>query len=65
LKKTGEIEESSAGVETISPLIGKEMREKTIMVVIVSLLAMLLYIVLAFKNVSRPVTSFNMAFLQL
>jgi len=38
------------------------MREKTIMVVIVSLLAMLLYIVLAFKNVSRPVTSFQYGF---
>ncbi|MDD5696479.1 MAG: protein translocase subunit SecF [Candidatus Pacebacteria bacterium] len=62
LKKTGEIEESSAGIETISPLIGKELKQKTIMVVIVSLLAMLAYIALAFRNVSRPVTSFQYGF---
>ncbi len=62
LKKTGEIEESSAGIETISPLIGKELKEKTIIVVLVSLLAMLIYIALAFKNVSRPVTSFQYGF---
>jgi len=62
LKKTGEIEESSAGIETISPLIGKELKQKTIIVVIVSLLAMLAYIALAFRNVSRPVTSFQYGF---
>ncbi len=62
LKKTGEFEESSAGIETISPLIGKELKEKTIVVVIVSLLAMLLYIAFAFRNVSRPVTSFQYGF---
>ncbi len=59
LKKTGDIEESSAGIETISPLIGRELKQKTIVVVIVSLLAMLLYIAFAFRNVSRPVTSFQ------
>jgi preprotein translocase subunit SecF len=62
LKKTGDFEESSAGIETISPLIGKELKQKTMMVVIVSLLAMLLYIAFAFKNVSKPVTSFQYGF---
>jgi len=62
LKKTGNFEESSAGIETISPLIGKELKQKTIIVVIVSLLAMLLYIAFAFKNVSKPVTSFQYGF---
>jgi preprotein translocase subunit SecF len=62
LKKTGEVEESSAGIETISPLIGKELKEKTIIVVVVSLLAMLAYIALAFRNVSRPITSFQYGF---
>jgi preprotein translocase subunit SecF len=62
LKKTGEIEESSASIETISPLIGKELKQKTVVVVIVSLLAMLAYIALAFRNVSKPVTSFQYGF---
>jgi len=62
LEKTGEFDHSSAGIETISPLIGKELKQKTIIVVIVSLLAMLLYIAFAFKNVSKPVTSFQYGF---
>ncbi|MDD3292712.1 MAG: protein translocase subunit SecF [Candidatus Pacebacteria bacterium] len=62
LKKTGDFEESSAGIETISPLIGRELKQKTMIVVIVSLLAMLLYIAFAFRNVSRPVTSFQYGF---
>ncbi len=62
IKKTGEIEESLAGIETISPLIGKELKQKTIIVVVVSLLAMLLYIAFAFRNVSRPITSFQYGF---
>jgi preprotein translocase subunit SecF len=59
IKKTGEIEESTAGIETISPLIGKELKDKTVLVVLVALAAMLIYIALAFNNVSRPVTSFQ------
>lgn len=62
LKKTGEFDESSAGIETISPLIGKELKQKTIVVVVVALLAMLLYIAFAFRNVSKPVTSFQYGF---
>lgn len=62
LKKTGDFDESSAGIETISPLIGKELKQKTIVVVIVALLAMLLYIAFAFRNVSKPVTSFQYGF---
>jgi len=62
LKETGEIEENSASVETISPLIGKELKDKTIVVVIVSLLAMLAYIALAFRNIPKPITSFQYGF---
>ncbi|GMX58762.1 MAG: protein translocase subunit SecF [Candidatus Microsyncoccus archaeolyticus] len=62
LQKTGEFDESSAGIETISPLIGKELKQKTIVVVVVALLAMLLYIAFAFRNVSKPVTSFQYGF---
>jgi len=59
IKTTGEFEEKSAGIETISPLIGKELKDKTFLVVAVALIAMLAYIALAFRNVSRPVTSFQ------
>jgi len=62
LKETGEIEENSASVETISPLIGKELKDKTVVVVIVSLLAMLAYIALAFRNIPKPITSFQYGF---
>jgi len=62
LKQTGVFEESSTGIETISPLVGKEIKQKTIIVVVVSLLAMLLYIAFAFRNVSKPVTSFQYGF---
>jgi len=59
VKETGEIDEKSISSETISPLIGKELREKTIIVAIVALIAMLIYIAVAFRNVSRPITSFQ------
>lgn len=62
LKQTGVFEESSTGIETTSPLVGKEIKQKTIIVVVVSLLAMLLYIAFAFRNVSKPVTSFQYGF---
>jgi len=51
------IDESSVSIETISPVIGKELKEKTLIVVVVALLAMLSYIALAFKSVTRPITS--------
>lgn len=51
------VDESSVSIETISPLIGKELKEKTLIVVVVALLAMLSYIALAFKSVTRPITS--------
>jgi len=58
----GEIEENSVSIETISPLIGKELKDKTVMVVVVALLAMLIYIALAFRNVGKPISSFQYGF---
>ncbi|MDD3386384.1 MAG: protein translocase subunit SecF [Candidatus Pacebacteria bacterium] len=52
-------DESNISIETISPVIGKELKDKTLIVVVVALLAMLSYIALAFKSVSRPITSFQ------
>jgi preprotein translocase subunit SecF len=59
IKETGEIDEKSISSETISPLIGKELRDKTIVVAVVALIAMLFYIAIAFRNVSKPITSFQ------
>lgn len=54
-----EIEEKR--FESIGPVIGKELKEKTKIVVIVALLAMALYITFAFRRVSRPVSSWQYA----
>jgi len=62
IKETGEIDESASSIETISPLIGKELKDKTVLVVVIALLAMLAYIALAFRNVSKPISSFQYGF---
>jgi len=58
LKELGEIKEGSLSVETIGPVIGKEMRQKTLIVIVLSLFAVLIYIAIAFSKASRPVNSF-------
>ena len=45
--------------ESIGPTIGKELRQKTLMLVIVSLLALLIYIAVAFRKVNFPVSSWQ------
>ncbi len=45
--------------ESIGPVIGKELRQKTIALVIVSLTALLIYITVAFRKVSRPLSSWQ------
>lgn len=62
LKTIGAIDEASASVQTISPLVGSELKNKTVIVVVVALLVMLLYIAFAFHNVSRPISSFGYGF---
>jgi len=59
VKETGEIDEKTISTETISPLVGKELKDKTIIVTIIALIAMLLYIAVAFRNVSKPISSFQ------
>lgn len=61
LAKLGEL---SGGVEekrfeSIGPVIGRELREKTLILVSVSLLALLVYIGLSFSKVSRPLSSWQ------
>ena len=57
LKKTGAVEEKS--FETIGPVVGNEIKSRTQLLVVVSLLAMLIYIAIAFKNVPGPVSSWK------
>jgi len=57
VEKLGEIKELR--FESIGPTIGKELKEKTKVVIILSLLAMLLYIAFAFRKVSRPIKSWQ------
>jgi len=45
--------------ESIGPTIGKELRQKTLMLVIISLLALLIYIAIAFRKVNFPVSSWQ------
>lgn len=57
LKTVGDFEEKR--FESIGPVIGRELEEKTKVVVILSILAILLYIAIAFGKVSRPVSSWQ------
>ena len=45
--------------ESIGPTIGKELRQKTVILIVISLLALLIYIAIAFRKVSRPVSSWQ------
>lgn len=45
--------------ESIGPTIGRELRQRTMLLVIVSLIALLLYVAIAFGRVSRPVSSWQ------
>ncbi|MBU3942503.1 protein translocase subunit SecF [Patescibacteria group bacterium] len=45
--------------ESIGPVIGNELKEKTKIVVIVALLSMIIYIALAFRRVQRPLKSWQ------
>lgn len=59
IQALGEIEEKR--FESIGPVIGKELKEKTKIIIILSLLAMLLYIAFAFRQVSRYIKSWQYA----
>jgi preprotein translocase subunit SecF len=45
--------------ELIGPVIGRELREKTTIVVISSLLAIVLYIAFSFRKIQRPISSWQ------
>lgn len=45
--------------ESIGPTIGAELRQKTIILIIISLVVLLFYVAFAFRKVSRPVSSWQ------
>ena len=45
--------------ESLGPVIGKELRQKTIILIVVSLTALLIYITIAFRKISRPLSSWQ------
>ncbi len=45
--------------ESIGPTIGTELRQKTIILVVVSLVALLFYIAISFKKISHPIPSWQ------
>ncbi|MDD4661958.1 MAG: protein translocase subunit SecF [Candidatus Pacebacteria bacterium] len=53
---------SDSELETISPTVGSELKQKTVIVVVCALIAMLLYIAFAFRKVSKPISSFQYGF---
>jgi preprotein translocase subunit SecF len=57
LREMGSLEELR--FESIGPVIGKELREKTGMVIVLSLVAILLYIAAAFRKLSFPAKSWQ------
>ncbi len=55
LKEGKELEERR--FESIGPVIGRELKEKTRIVVVLALLSMIIYIAVAFSKVKKPVSS--------
>lgn len=58
LKELGEVEEGSESFQSIGPTIGRELKQKTKIVISLSLIAILVYIAFSFRRVSKPVKSY-------
>jgi len=61
IQKLGKDDIEEKRFESVGSVIGKELKQKTITLVSVSLLAIILYIAFAFKKVQRPVRSWQYA----
>ena len=58
LRSLGDIKEGSESFQSIGPVIGQELKSKTKLVIILSLLCILLYIAYSFRRISKPVKSY-------
>ena len=65
LEELGTLKKDASQFETIGPVIGNELKNKTKIVVILSLMAIVFYIAFSFRRVSRPVNSFAYGFTSL
>jgi len=59
LEELGEIEKASISFESISPIIGRELNQKTRTVIIFSTIVILLYISFAFRKIAHPLPSWQ------
>jgi preprotein translocase subunit SecF len=62
MQTIGEMESGSENFQVIGPVIGQELKNKTKIVVVLSLLAILIYIAISFRKISRPVKSYIYGF---
>lgn len=66
LIRLGEISEvEEKRFESIGPTIGRELRQKTIILIVVSLVALLFYIAIAFRKVTFPVSGWQCGIISL
>lgn len=61
LQENGDLVEERR-FETIGPMIGQELKNKTKIVIVVALLSMILYIALAFRRIQKPLRSWVYGF---
>ena len=59
LEELGEIEKTSINFESISPIIGRELNQKTRTVIIFSIIIILLYISFTFRKIAHPLPSWQ------
>ncbi len=60
ISKLGEISKiNEKRFESTGPVIGKELKQKTIILIIISLLALLIYIAISFRKASWPLSGFQ------
>jgi len=62
MRLLGEVEPGSESFQVIGPVIGQELKNKTKIVIVLSLLAILIYIAISFRKISRPVKSYVYGF---
>lgn len=57
LEEISKVEEKR--FESIGPVIGRELRQKTVLLIVASLFALLIYIAISFSKVTRPISSWQ------
>jgi len=58
MQALGEVVPGSESFQAIGPMIGKELKAKTNIVILLSLISILIYIAVSFRKISRPVKSY-------